>query len=307
MPKLKSANHHWWPKCVSRLWADCDGRVNRLSPDGSVRRARPDNFGAIGNAHHIKMGRSGSESTPWDHSFEDEFRVADRNFPKVIDWLSGLERNCTIHGQPLSKRFHPVDASEHNLQYLVEGLISLAIRSPRNREASVAVAKQLRRAIPKRERDALIGGNMVGLQNRYVKSLGTRGKFAVCFSTNREFIFGDGFFHRNISGAVAPLTFEIFAPLTPLMAVVYAIPTSCMVDPRLVTLVLTDEEVSNLNDAVQTYSKMEIFFRSHKPELTQHFQARMHLCYAEHDHPVERLIRSIPGVHPRDHIYGWPS
>lgn len=214
MPKLKSANHHWWPKCVSRLWADRDGLVNRLSPDGSVKRARPDNFGAIGNAHHIKMGRSGSESTPWDHSFEDEFRVADDNFPKVIDWLTGLERNCANDAQPLSKRFHPVHASEHNLKCLVEGLVSLAVRSPRNREASVAVAEQLRRTIPKRERDALIGRNLVGLQSRYVDSFGTRGKFAVCFSTNREFIFGDGFFHHNISRSVVPLTFEIFAPLT---------------------------------------------------------------------------------------------
>ena len=57
MTKLKSARHHWWPKCVSRYWADINGLANRLSPDGQVRSARPESFGAIGNGHHIKLSR----------------------------------------------------------------------------------------------------------------------------------------------------------------------------------------------------------------------------------------------------------
>jgi hypothetical protein len=72
MPKLKSARHHWWPRCVSRLWADEDGTTGWIKTDGSVIRIPPDKLGMIGNGHHIKLGRNPGEMTDWDSSFENE-------------------------------------------------------------------------------------------------------------------------------------------------------------------------------------------------------------------------------------------
>ena len=112
--------------------------VTRLSPDGATSRAPPEKFGGIGNAHNIKLSRSGRDSTVWDECFEQAFDVADSNFPELIGWLSGLERIPKRPGSSVRERFHPVDVSDERLRMLVECLVSLAVRSPMNRESAVS-------------------------------------------------------------------------------------------------------------------------------------------------------------------------
>ncbi|WP_233259729.1 hypothetical protein, partial [Ramlibacter sp. WS9] len=74
-------------------------------------------------------------------------------------------------------------------------------------------------------------------------SIGGRAKFAVLFSSGKEFIYGDGFFN-NVTGVGNPLhSPKIIAPITPMMAVIINRPTSFMVEPRLSTIVLSDDEV----------------------------------------------------------------
>ena len=68
----------------------------------------------------------------------------------------------------------------------------------------------------------------------------------------------------------------------------------------MTTLVLDDAEALILNAAVQVYSRNELFFRSHSPEMTNDFRHATHRCYANHDHPIERMIHDIPGVPPMD-------
>src|SRR5687767_2606696 len=92
MAKLKSALHHWWPRCVSSHWAASDGKTGWIKPDGTCRRLPPHQLGALSNAHHIKLGERGT-STVWDQSFEDEFDVADSHFPAVISWLASFPRH----------------------------------------------------------------------------------------------------------------------------------------------------------------------------------------------------------------------
>ena len=300
MPRLKSARHHCWPRCVSQHWADSHGVVGRLSPDGTVTHAPPSQFGAIRNAHLIRLGQDAEAGTFWDEDFEGAFAGADSAFAGVIEWLKTLDRVSTDRAPSRRARFHVAEASDDHLRSLVECLVSLAVRSPMNRESAVSVAEHLRGPLRGRERDALIGANMRHCQRVLSESAGTRGKFAVLFSENRELVFGDGFFH-NISSPVQSMTLpRMLVPLTPEMAVAYVVPTRYRPEPRVVTLVLTDDEVDALNDGIQVYAKSEVFFRSQRPEVTSHFRRNMHLRFSDRDNPIDRLIHHIPGVPPLD-------
>ena len=213
MPKLKSERHHWWPRCVSARWAADDGTTGWIKPDGSCIRVPPKELGLIGNAHHIKLGRHPGDATGWDSSFEREFDAADSNFPSVISWLESLKHEFMPHRE-LRNRFLSQSAADDQLRLLTECVVSLAVRSPMNREASVALAERLRGPIPNPQRNTLIGANMRHSQRLIADSIGANGKFAVLFSHGREFIFGDGFFHNVKAVVNPPIGPKILAPIT---------------------------------------------------------------------------------------------
>lgn len=298
MVKLKSERHHWWPRCVSTHWAAEDGTTGWLAPDGTCRRVRPDSLGVLRNGHHIKLGDPG-ESTHWDTSFEDEFDDADSHFPAVVSWLKTLDRR-SAGGPRLQDRFLPQPASDHELRRLTECIVSLAVRSPMNREASVAAAEHLQGPLKKPERDALIGVNMRDSQRLIADTIGAGAKFAVLFSPSKEFIFGDGFFH-NVSALVSrPLAPVMVAPVTPNISVIITKPISYMVEPRLSTIILDEIAVDACNHAVQVYARNALYFRNDQPVIEDAFARAEHRQYASPDNPMRRLAQSIPGIPPRD-------
>ena len=299
MAKLKSERHHWWPVCVSRHWAGDDGRTGWLKPDGSFTRIPPARLGVIGNGHHIKLGRNDEDSV-WDQSFERVFDRADAAFPELIKWLEGLERKPVHGAQELRQRFIAHPCSDADLARMTECVVSLAVRGPMNREASVSLAEELRGSLPTLERNALIGLNMRNSQRLIADSIGSRGKFVAVYSQNKEFVFGDGFFHnvRNVQNT--PLSPKLFAPITPHICVLVCRPSRYMVEPRLTTLVLDEHEVDICNSTVQVYAKNAIFFRSQQPVLNETFQRGEHLAYSHPGNPIDSLIHSVPGVPPRD-------
>ena len=169
MPKLKSERHHWWPECVSDYWKDSEGLAHWILPDGETRHSPPKNFGVIGNGHYIKLSRDPHEATVWDQNFEDEFGRADSHLRGVIEWLESLDRVDRRNAKDLGSRFLRQDACDENVGLLVEGLVSLAVRSPINRESAVGLAEKLRGSLPERERNAIMGSNMRGCQRRTVE------------------------------------------------------------------------------------------------------------------------------------------
>ncbi|WP_129373656.1 hypothetical protein [Pseudomonas aeruginosa] len=48
------------------------------------------------------------------------------------------------------------------------------------------------------------------------------------------------------------------------------------------------------------YSKGALFYRSECPNLIEAFTSGTHLVYEHPDNPMDNLIRSIPGIPPRD-------
>lgn len=298
MSKQKSAGHHWWPRCVSARWAAGDGQVGWVKPDGTCVRLPPQVLGVITNAHHIKFGRDSHSPTEWDSSFEGEFDKADRNFTSVIDWLESLYHEPMLSSVP-ENRFLPHAVDDEQLRLLTECVVSLAVRSPRNREASVAFPERVRGPIPDSERNTLIGYNMRRSQRLIADSIGSRGKFAILFSLGREFIFGDGFFHNVTAVVDQPSGAKILAPITPKVSVIVSRPTSFAVQPRLSTIVVTNEEVDRCNSAVQVYSRNALFFRSDRPMVKEEFSCGQHMKYSHPDNPIDEFIGRIPGIRSR--------
>jgi hypothetical protein len=299
MSSGKSERHHWWPVCVSRHWSDVAGGVNWLLPDGEVRRSTPANFGVIGNGHFIKLGKHTAETTVWDQNFEHEFQQADSGFPRIIEWLDGLEREPRT-GLERRRRFLPQESRPDLFAAMVEALVSLAIRSPMTRSAVVSIAEHFREPLPERERNTLIAINMRDMHRRVMQSLGGRGKAAAIFSPEREFIFGDGFYHNLTSVSALPISPRILAPLTPRMAVLYAIPTRYITEPQLSTFVIDAEEAGMLNDVVQIYASEALFYRSEKPQIIEEYRVGCHRRFNSSRNPVEQIVHDMPGVPPRD-------
>lgn len=299
MATKKSERHHWWPECVSKRWADEKGGVHWLLPTGEDRRARPESFGVIGNGHFIKLGRESGASTSWDQNFEPVFQQADDRFPAVIDWLESLTFEPRMgHGR--RSRFLPQPSSDELFAQMVESMTSLAIRSPMTRESCVSLAEHFRGPLAERERNSLIALNMRDMHTRAVKAFGVRGKATAIWSPDREFVFGDGFFHNLISPSGPPHSPCILAPLTPRLAVLYASPTRYVVEPRLSTLVIRAGEADALNHVVQIYACDKLYYRSEKPVLADEYRAGKHLRLSDPGHLVEEMIHSMPGVPDRD-------
>lgn len=297
--KVKSERHHWWPECVSQHWKNKDGIVHWLKPNGEVIKAPPKKFGCIGNGHYIKLGRNAGEMTPWDQNFEPIFDRADRGFPDVIAWLESLEKKDVPHAKTLTDRFIPQDASDERIAQLVESIVSLAIRSPMQRETAVRTAEVIRggNRLAERERNSLIALNMRDSHQRAISQIGNRGKFSVLYSPEREFVFGDGFFHNIRSPVQYQLnSYKMIVPITPEISVLYASPRQYNVNPRFFTLMITPEEADMLNNTVQIYSRNNIFYRFEKPTIMPDYERGEHMSYADSNNPINSLISAIPGV-----------
>lgn len=293
MKKMKSANHHWWPECVSKHWADSQGFTNWIIPDGTIKKVPPAKLGMIGNGHHIKLNSNPANSSPFDMSFENEFEVADSNFPAVIEWLNILPRKILFKNS-LKERFLPQRVTDEKLKTLTESVVSLLVRNPQYRISSVSIAKRLRGSIPKSEEETLIGLSIRHSQRMISDSIGCDAKFVILFSSGTEFTFGDGFFH-NLAGIISPIHDpKMVVPITPEMSVVISKPSSYNSESKLSTLVLTEEEVETCNHAVQIYSKNSIFYRSDRPTLTTDFTCGQYLEYGNLNHPFNMLIDAIP-------------
>lgn len=297
IPPLKSEGHHWWPECVSRHWQGKDGKTGWMKPDGSTVRLPPQVLGKITNGHHVQL--SGEHTEPRyreDFSFERTFDKADNNFPSTIKWLESLER-LLIHDCTLGERFLAQNASENQLHLLTECVVSLAVRSPRYRESCYSLTEAfMGQKLNTKEQNAVIGMNMCRSLRVFSDYIGAKAKFAILFSDEKEFIFGDGFFHNLPVGYDQPHTPKLLAPITPHVSVIIFRPSSYIEQPRLSTIVLSQEEVDQCNHTIQVYSRNALFFRSESPAPSDAFRSGQHLLYAHPNNPADALIQAVPGV-----------
>ncbi len=170
---LKSAQHHWWPRTLSKYWADCEGGLHRPSPDGTAIRSQPANFGAVTNAHHIKLGGPESPS-PWNETLEPKFGAADGAIRSLVSWLESLPVTPLSTSLSLGKRITPAGATDDQFATCIECIISLVVRSPRFRASIRRTTEHYRQRFGMENyeaEDSLIGFNQRDCQNLFVRGL----------------------------------------------------------------------------------------------------------------------------------------
>ena len=234
----KNERHHWWPKTLSRHWADSAGLAHSLSCDGELVTSKPEQFGAIRNDNNIYLS---DVASPWDESFEHTFGPPDALITPLIDWLKTAESPIVPSDSTLSKRLTPLIVDEERFTSLTKVLASLIARSPSFRHRVKSGTRALRERIgldPNNGDRGLLGMNVRNAQATLSEAM-TRGKFAVLLSGSREFIFGDGFFHNVHSVANSPRGVRCIVPLTPAIAIFYTHPMRYHSYPRAFVLNLT--------------------------------------------------------------------
>ena len=279
---LKTELHHWWPRTLAEHWGAADGMVSVIRPSGEVHRAPPGAFGAITNAHHMKLGG------PWDSTFEHLFNEPDGEIVDFVGWLATLEVTLAPSERPMVERIRPEPLPHKRQQQIARITASLLARSPQIRSSIKLGTESLRRRFgfsdPVADK-SLIAGNQRGLYDAYRKRMECSGRWAILFSEEKEFITGDGFFH-NFPASQDGINSgrKLVLPILPTAAIVFMLPMSNPTEPRLVTLRVSASEVDALNEITQVYAGEFLFFRDELPSLIDAFKLGQHRIFEYHGH-----------------------
>ncbi|MCF7964025.1 MAG: DUF4238 domain-containing protein [Methylobacter tundripaludum] len=275
---IKSERHHWWPQGVSKRWLNDEGVIYQLFSDGrnDIPQTNTKKFGVIRNAHSIKLA---DKPTVWDQSFEGIFQFADRAFPDILDWLESL------HG----RRVDALQEDQEKLDILLECLLSLVVRSPRFRNSIKLTIEHFGATA----NEKVINLNLRDTFDKFKTSLFGRGKFAVVFSSEQEFIFGDGFYHNFTSSIGVPMEPRIIVPILPNICIFYSCPTSYKTDSRLLTMDMKEDDIDFINQTTMVYSRDYIFYRLQRPEFNEYFSCQQFLEYGAIGDPVINTFAQI--------------
>ncbi len=291
---FESRRHHWWPETLSEYWKGADGRVSQISPNGRVVRERPSSFGFDKHTHNIRIG------APWSYSFEDSFGQADTAMSALVDWLITLEAKESDRRE-FACRFLGYSISTQQTGWLAECLASLVVRSPAMRHRIRQGVEYYRKRFGLVDYEAdksLIAANMRPLLRSFSDHIRATGKFAVLFTEDREFIFGDGFLQSFPTVVPVCNRPKCIIPLTPAISVLYCSPSSYASTTRLATIRLSRDEVAHCNRLVQVYSHDRVLFRTDTPERLKQFADDRHHEFKYHSEPwSDALIKALAEFH----------
>lgn len=310
--KLKSALHHWWPKCVSESWIDdsSDNSVGRMNLEYEISRIPNHRLGCIRNAHIIRFKEN--EPSPWDCDLEKLFNDIDSEFPKIVKQLESM----MDYSQPKDQML-PTKLDKDMLDSIITGMVSILVRSPRNVEIcrrqleyladlsespSIALREQL-------DRNSRI--NSLNSLKSIADSMKSGRKIVILYAPRyTEFIFGDGFYHRNTGQSLGER--RILMPLTPEISLLCVSGAKYRysreigderIEPDAFTYYLDIKDTVNLNCMLQLYAGKELFFRSSsyssqdfvcKPFFSNNNLYREYGNYS--NDRVNDLVYRIPGI-----------
>lgn len=287
---IKSEKHHWWPQTISKYWVNSRGFINRLDVEGENVEVKPKSLAVIKNAHIFKLSDNPEARTAFDQNFEHFFDIADSNSNKIVKILSEIWSEHFKSEGYQSKRYNFCSSENHSL--IIEIIVSLAVRSPMYRDRIISTVESIRGGIQAFEKDRLISLNMRDALGNVTKYINNGASIYLLLSKEKEFIFGDGFYHDIPSVTIPGMLPTIACPLTPHICVILDAKEKKSND-FLVSISLSEEEVLLCNNTIQIYSKNEIFFRNDKPVLSLHFTDNQRKEYLPYDNPLLRMIENI--------------
>lgn len=287
---IRREKHHWWPKSLSKFWANKDELVNRIDSNGKNITSKPKEFGQISNGHNIIFDDKESTLFTVEHIFD----TADRNMPTIVYWLENLN---SIYGDNNSDFEDTIknEKIDEILDILRECIISLVIRSPRYRSLKQSISKHFRGKLDKRENMGLVSFNINQSYLTLVNSSKGCGKIVVLVSNSNEyeFIYGDGTY-SNIGAWTDDLyMLKLVIPMTPSIAIVWSSPTAYRTEPKIAYKKADKYIVELVNNSTQAYSKDYIFYRTKKPDLTSEFTVGKHGKYEPKEDSMAKFIDAL--------------
>ncbi len=284
---MKTGLHHWWPRSLSGAWSDSAGLVHRLTPDGKVVSAPPKNWGAITNAHRIKL------DGPWDTDFEPSFSEVDNTFQGVIETFD-------VHFEK-EGRARRVHVAERKRREVGAAMAALLVRSP---GFKWRVEEEVSRNWPTADK-TLIAANIHNSMGHIQESLEGASLLIAFRCLEGELVMGDGYL-SNLRGGDVDLPFlRLLVPLTPTLAVAACNRPGLPRDLKGVWHIpIGHAGVSEINDVTQTYSGNFLFFKSVRPKVTPEFKSGVFGQLP--DHRFERLESAVEKIHGSGKCVGKP-
>jgi len=308
--KSKSREHHWWPVALQKHWADRNGDVSWIDPEGKIQKKRAKNRKIAYKSH----GHTVFRGDDWEANFEDEFSIADDGIPKVIETLTslkplgrtpgeffGLIRLLLKHDRQLCDmcKFYHLDEKVHRKLLLL--ICSLLIRSPGNRNIYENYPSLV--GLPSNEE---VGKMNMAQTYQTAKELCETGfisnqYFVFIHSPLKQFIFGDG----NLDWLTGNLIMNrvdgrALVPLTPHLCVYFCTPHSMLSTPNCASLSAAPWMVDWINNLVQIYSRDKLFFLVKPPVLTEVFQKRQFLALKQREDKLIDMLDEVSGIRRGD-------
>lgn len=298
---VRGAKHHWWPRGLSKYWADDSGCIHRVSVHGQDIRSKPEQFAMISNGHNMIFNDDEHGIFTVEHIFDR----ADGYMPDMVRWLERL-RSDLIAPNSVAPLTMAGMAFDDHLDIVRECIVSLIVRSPRFREAKQRATEYFRGSLDKRETMGLIAANINQAYCAIVGASRNCGKLVLLISSDAEFIYGDGVY-SNISASSQGLSgLRVAIPITPDLAIVWSSPMAYRSEPKIRILNVDAETVQLFNYATQVYSKEFLFYRTQRPDLCPEFKAKKHLRFLPDKDPmadyINELIPDESKKFPRSHV-----
>lgn len=280
----ESKNHHWWPKGLQSYWADSNGRVSWIEPNGSIKseRRHRGKIGQILHGHTLFLGGV------WKTNFEENFSI-DAKVHNIISALS-----CMVpdgHEEGALKHFKIEDRTNRDVTLFI---LSLLIRSPSQRniyELYPALAN-----LPSNENVGKANMNQQYNTARRICETGTIANrhFTLLHSVEPAFTYGDGCLDWLSAGLTANrIDGRALINLTPHLCVYISTPTIMRSDRNCAAIRATRSMIDRANAIIQIYSKERLFFLGNPPELTVDFLRNEFLQHATF---TDRLFEELDAL-----------
>lgn len=285
-------NHHWWPIGLQTYWADAEGDVAWVGPDGASGQKKFYNkkIGYKKHGHTLFRGGEWGET-----NFECEFDI-DNEVHRIIEKLNNLRPSKSAPSavqsllNSISKRDRTLAETcaihhmeEHASRDLLLLVYSLLIRSPSNRwkwenfpaQFGLPVSESVGKA--NMRQSYLLAKRLCqkgGITNRF---------FVVLHSDHKRFVCGDGYLDW-LSGSlqINRVSGRALIPLTPNLCVYVCTPISMRTNRNCAALRAPPWMVNKVNEITQIYSRDQLFFLGNKPRLTEHFLKREFLEHSNY-------------------------
>lgn len=268
-----SKEHHWWPVGLQSYWADENGDVSCIMPNGLIEKKRFRNrkIGQTLRGHLLLRGSA------WKTNFEGEFTI-DNKVHDIAGALAQLAPDGILPAE--MTQGHLDDNLDRELLLFV---MSLMIRIPSSRHRFELYPTMV--DLPPNEDVGKANMNHHYRMARRICETGTLSNrhYTFLHSTEGLFIYGDGCLDWLSTGLLANrISGRALLALTPHISLYINTPSAMRSNRDYASIRATPEMVERANLITQIYSKQRLFFLGKAPKITNQFRAAEFLQHASY-------------------------